>query len=104
MARKQAELPAEWSYGVWTVDVSTMSGPAGDPPPSATIRVDGEVAGLVTSASMGFRTGHRICLGYVEGRFAETTSGFTIDAFGTPCPAERHPHGIYDPHHTRPRG
>jgi len=93
-----------WSYGVWTIDIAAAPGEPGDPAPSATIRVDGEVAGFVTSASMGFRTGRRVCLGYVEGRFADTTTGYTIDVFGTDCPAERHAHGIYDPDHDRPRG
>ena len=102
--RDRADRPAAWSYGVWTVDVTDMPGPAGDPPPSAPIRIDGVVAGFVTSASMGFRTGRRVCLGYVEGRFADVTDGFTIDGYGHACPAERHPHGIYDPDHSRPRG
>jgi len=93
-----------WSYGVWTVDVSGIDGEAGDPPPSAPIRVGGEAIGFVTSASMGFRTGQRVCLGYVEGRFAEQMDGFTIDVFGSDCAAQRHAHGIYDPDHERPRG
>ncbi|MDW3178247.1 MAG: FAD-dependent oxidoreductase [Acidimicrobiia bacterium] len=92
-----------WSYGVWTVDTASMPGPVGDPPPSAPIRVNGEVAGFVTSASMGFRTGKRVCLGYVEGRFADVTDGFTIDGFGADLPATRHGHGVYDPDHERPR-
>ena len=98
-----AATPADWSYGVWTVDIADIEGPAGDPPPSATIRIDGEAVGFVTSASMGFRTGRRVCLGYVEGRFADHTDGFTIDVYGTQCPATRHDHGIYDPEHERPR-
>ena len=102
-ARRMAEQSAEWSYGVWTVDTSTMPGPAGDPPPSAPIRVDGEAVGFVTSASEGFRTGERICLGYVEGRHADTVDGFTIDGYGAHLRAVRHEHGIYDPDHERPR-
>ena len=101
--RRAADEPAEWSYGVWTVDTSAMPGLAGDPPPSAPIRLDGELAGFVTSASMGFRTGQRVCLGYVEGRFADHTEGFTIDGYGVHCPAQRHAHGVYDPDHERPR-
>ena len=99
----RAELPAEWSYGVWTVDMDGIEGPAGDPLPSAPIRVDGEAVGFVTSASEGFRTGMRICLGYVEGRHRDTTAGFTIDGYGVDCPAVRHEHGVYDPDHERPR-
>ena len=93
----------DWSYGVWTVDMSGVEGPAGDPVPSAPIRVDGIPIGFVTSASMGFRTGQRVCLGYVEGRYAEQMQGFTIDGYGIDCPAVRHAHGIYDPEHKRPR-
>ena len=101
--RAKAAKSAEWSYGVWTVDISGIEGPAGDPPPSAPIRIDGEAIGFVTSASLGFRTGERVCLGYVEGRFADATSGFTIDGYGADCPAQRHDHGPYDPEHLRPR-
>ena len=102
-AAAMATEPPAWSYGAWTVDTSRMEGPVGDPPPSAPVRVGGEVAGFVTSASMGFRTGQRVCLGYVVGRFADRMDGFTIDAYGADCPARRHPHGIYDPEHERPR-
>ena len=98
-----ADRPADWSYGTWTVDVSGAPGPVGDPPPSAPIRVDGEVVGFVTSASMGFRIGRRVCLGYVEGRFADRMDGFTIDAWGHDAPAVRHVHGVYDPEYERPR-
>ncbi len=100
----RAETPAAWSYGVWTLDISTMPGDSGDPPPSAPIRVDGEAVGFVTSASMGFRTAQRVCLGYVEGRHADTVDGFTVDGYGVDLPATRHAHGIYDPEHERPRG
>ena len=103
-ARAMADQPAGWSYGVWTVDISSMPGPAGDPPPSAPIRVGGEAVGFVTSASEGFRTGERVCLGYVEGHLADTMGGFTIDGYGVDLPATRHEHGIYDPDHERPRG
>ena len=99
-----ADGPAAWSYGVWTVDVSSMPGPVGDPPPSAPIRIGGQPVGFVTSSSMGFRTGRRVCLGYVEGRHAATTAGFTIDGYGADLPAERHASGIYDPEHHRLRG
>ncbi|MEM7093092.1 MAG: FAD-dependent oxidoreductase [Actinomycetota bacterium] len=101
-----AERPAEWSYGVWTLDAEGLDdvpGPAGDPAPSAAIRVGGEPVGFVTSASMGFRSGQRVCLGYVEGRHRDTSQGFTIDMYGVPCSATRHAHGVYDPDHERPR-
>ena len=80
-----------------------LPGEADDPPASATIRVDGRPAGYVTSASTGFRTGTRICLGYVEGRYAAAGTGFTIDVLATPCAATRHNEAIYDPEHERPR-
>ena len=78
--------------------------PAGDPPPSAPIRVNGDPNGFVTSASMGFHAGERICLGYVEGRHAHTVEGFTIDGYGAHLAAVRHEHEVYDPGHERPRG
>lgn len=101
--RAMADQPPGWSYGVWTIDPSSMPGPVGDPPPSAPIRVHSEAVGFVTSTAMGFRTGERVCLGYVEGRHSGTTEGFTIDGYGADLPAVRHTHGIYDPLHERPR-
>ena len=101
LARSKAD--ADWSHGVWTVDLDGVDGPAGDPAPSAPIRVEGRPVGYVTSASMGFRTGARVCLGYVEGQHAERMSGFTIDVFGTECQARRHAGGVYDPGNDRPR-
>ena len=102
-ALEAGRRPAEWSFGIWTVDLGPLPGEAGDPPPSATIRVDGRPAGYVTSASPGFRTGTRVCLGYVQGRHAAADTGFTIDVFGTPCPATRHRRAVYDPDRRRPR-
>lgn len=102
-ARRAAERPAAWSYGVWTVDTAAVPGGSTDPQPSAPILVDGCPVGFVTSASMGFRTGERVCLGYVVGDHRETVDGFTIDVFGTSCPAQRHPHAVYDPGNLRPR-
>lgn len=99
----RAGRAAEWCYGIWTVDLSGLVGRPGDPPPSATIRVDGDAAGYVTSASPGFRTGARVCLGYVGARYAQADRGFTIDAYGTACPAVRHRQAVYDPGHERPR-
>jgi len=52
---------------------------------------------------MGFRTGQRVCLGYVEGRFAASATGFTVDVFGTDCPAKRHFGAVFDPANKRPR-
>ena len=103
VALEASERPPEWSYGIWTVDIGPLPGELGDAAPSATIRIDGRPAGYVTSAGTGFRTGSRVCLGYVEGRFAAADTGFTIDVFGTPCPATRHRQAVYDPDHHRPR-
>ncbi len=93
----------DWSFAVFTVDTAAAAGPATDPPPSAPIRVDGQPVGYVTSTSPGFRTGSRVCLGYVSGQHSATVDGFTVDVFGARCPATRHPHGVYDPNHDRPR-
>ena len=102
-ARAASGGPHQWCYGIWTIDLNSLNGAPGDPAPSAPIRVDGRLAGFVTSASMGFRTGQRVCLGYVEGRFAASTTGFTVDVFGTECPAKRHFGAVYDPVNERPR-
>lgn len=48
---------------------------------------------------MGFRTGQRVCLGYVEGRYVDTVEPFTIDGYDADLPATRHAHGVYDPDH-----
>ena len=102
-ALEATQRQPQWSYGIWTVDIGSLPGELGDPPPSATIRIDGRSAGYVTSAGTGFRTGTRVCLGYVEGSRAAADTGFTIDVFGTPCPATRHRQAVYDPDHLRPR-
>ena len=107
-AAAMADRPSDWSYGTWTIDLDEVlvldgAGAPGEPAPSAPIRVDGEVVGFVTSASTGFRTDTRVCLGYVEGRHRDTSEGFTIDWYGHHAPATRHAHGVYDPDHTRPR-
>ena len=95
--------PQGWSYGIWTVDLGGLDGAPGDPAPSAPIRIHSRTVGFVTSASMGFRTGQRVCLGYVEGRFAATVTGFTVNVLGTDCPAQRHARAVYDPTNERPR-
>ena len=61
--------------------------------------------GLPNAGSVGtvFRTGTRVCLGYVEGRYAAVETGFTIDVYGTRCPATRHREAVYDSEHKRPR-
>ncbi len=87
----------EWSYGQWTLNLDDFDGEHGDPPPSAPILMNGQPVGFVTSAAMGFRTGQRVCLGYVQGKYSNTNSGFFIDIFGTPCPARRHTKPIYTP-------
>jgi len=97
------ERPADWAWATFTLDLSGLPGRPADPAPSAAILHDGRWAGYVTSASPGFRTGTRVCLGYVEGTFADARDGFSVDVLGTPCPATRHVHGVYDPDHQRPR-
>ena len=98
-----ADGPQGWSYGIWTVDLGGLDGAPADPAPSAPIRINGRPVGFVTSASMGFRTGRRVCLGYVEGPFAATATGFTVTVLGTDCPAQRHARAVYDPSNERPR-
>lgn len=102
-AQAAASEPRQWCYGTWTVDLNGLNGAPRDPAPSSPIRVDGRPAGFVTSASMGFRTGKRVCLGYIEERFAASTAGFTVDLFGTHCPAERHFGAVHDPANQRLR-
>ncbi len=92
-----------WAYRVFSLDITGLPGHPADPAPSAPIMHNGDVAGYVTSASAGFRTGKRIALGFVEARFAADTAGITIDVLGTTCPATVHTRGLYDPDHRRPR-
>ncbi len=98
--------PPGWAYVVLTLDDGAhgaLPGRPADPAPSAPIRVDGEVRGYATSAAMGFRTGRRVVLGFVEGAVAERWDSISVDVLGTPCPAERHAHAVYDPDNLRPR-
>jgi len=96
-ALEASQRPPDWSYGIWTVDIGPLPGEPGDAPPSATICFDGRPAGYVTSAGPGFRTGTRVCLGYVERQFAAADTGFTIDVFGTPMPGSPPPPGRLRP-------
>ena len=100
---ERAAGKAEWAYVVLTVDTSDAPGEPTDPAPSAPILHGGKPVGFVTSASQGFRTGERVCLGYVTRQYADLVEGFEIDVFATRCPAQRHEHSVYDPDHERPR-
>lgn len=92
----QAEKTAEWEFvGLEIAD------PSPDPLPSDPIFVDGALAGYVTSASMGFRTGKLLALGYVKHGSLPMGGNCKVRAFGTDRPARRHNPHVYDPENLR---
>lgn len=89
---------AQWVWCGFEVDSDNA-----DPMPSSSISRDGNLAGYVTSASFGFRTGKRLVLGYLQYECHELGASYTIDILGTPHDAVcRAPH-FYDPDDLRLR-
>ncbi|MGR3433937.1 MAG: glycine cleavage T C-terminal barrel domain-containing protein, partial [Shimia sp.] len=63
----------------------------------ASVRTEGRVAGTVTSAALGHRTGLNLALAFVEPDLAEPGTVLTVDVLGTPCPARVIAPSPYDP-------
>ena len=95
----QGSVEAEWEFvGLDILD------PGPEPLGSDPIVADGTLIGYVTSASMGYRTGKLLALGYVQkGRLAPGAPCH-VRAFGTDRAAVRHSPHAYDPENERLRG
>jgi len=94
LAIKDQDPP--WAFCGFEVD-----GIDADPLPSDPILHKGDLAGYVTSASTGFRTGKRLVLGYVAGKLTETKESFEIESFGKRIEASRASPHAYDPKNLR---
>lgn len=87
---------ADWTFCGFEVDSADA-----DPLPSDPILCDGYLAGYVTSASYGFRTGKRLALGYLASEFYGTDGRFEIESFGNRLGALRTSPHAYDPENLR---
>ena len=96
---RQAEQSPEWEFiGLEICD------PGPEPMSSDPIIIAGRVVGFLSSASMGYRTGKLLALGYVEAGALEMGGRCQVQAFGEMRESVRHSHHVYDPENTRLRG
>ena len=95
-ASEQRQGKAEWHFAGFEVESENT-----DPLPSDPILVAGELAGYVTSASQGFRTGKRLAMGYIRAEYRDAAEAFQIEVLGKPCRALPVPMPFYDPENLR---
>jgi dimethylglycine dehydrogenase len=73
-----------------------------DPPYMANIWSDGQIAGEVTSAAMGWRVGHVVALGMLRADLAVPGTQVEVEAFGARLAAEVLGGGaVWDPQNAR---
>ncbi len=95
-AQEMAGQDPEWCFFGFELESADA-----DAMPSDPITRDGKVVGYVTSAALGYRTGKRVALGYVENGAGGLGDSFTIEVLGRPCSALCvRPH-FYDPSNAR---
>ena len=69
--------------------------------PSDPILSGGEVVGYVTSATLGYRTGKHLALGYIQRGRVALGEACAVRAFGETRAAIRHAPRVYDPENLR---
>ena len=84
-----------------TLAVDSQDAPAHG---GASVRVDGNVVGTVTSAAMGHRVGMNLAYAFVLPEHAVQGSAVEVDVVGLPVPAKVIAPSPYDPEHSRMRG
>ena len=89
----------EWAFWGFTIENSDA-----DALPSDPILLDGELAGYVTSAGTGFRTGKRLAMGYLQHGNGAIGEVFEIIILGKRCRAVCGSPHVYDPDNERLRG
>ncbi|MDJ0686791.1 MAG: FAD-dependent oxidoreductase [Alphaproteobacteria bacterium] len=95
---RQSKTDAEWEFiGLEVTD------PGPEPLPSDPIVKGDEWIGYVTSATMGYRTGKLLALGYVRRGALAMGEGCAVQAFGALRLALRHSPHVYDPDNLRLR-
>ena len=93
---EQSGEPAHWQFiGLEITD------PGPEPLASDPILKDGALIGYVTSASMGYRTGKLLALGYIEAGTLSEGEKCHVQAFGDAGAAVRHSPHVYDPTNAR---
>ena len=94
----QHAADAEWEFvGLEILD------PGPEPLGSDPIEMDRELVGYITSASMGYRTGKLLALGYVLKDRLDMGAACVVRAFATARAAVRHNPHVYDPENARLR-
>ena len=87
----------------WTFVGLDINDPGPEPLPSDPIIQGGHVIGYLTSASIGYRTGKLLALGYVKTGTLDMGETCCVQAFGEMRLATRHTHHVYDPENLRLR-
>ncbi|KIN63940.1 FAD dependent oxidoreductase/aminomethyl transferase [Sulfitobacter noctilucicola] len=83
-----------------TLSVDTDEAPAHG---GASLRMNGEIVGTVTSGDWGHRTGLNLALAFIEPALATPGTEMTVDIIGVPTPAKVIESGPYDPTYARMR-
>jgi len=92
----QRDVEPEWEFiGLEITD------PGPEPLASDPILNGDDLIGYVSSASMGYRTGKLLALGYVRRGSIAINDTCTVQAFGEKRTARRHSSHVYDPENAR---
>jgi dimethylglycine dehydrogenase len=83
-----------------TLQVHAQDRPA---TPGASVMIDGQVRGTVTSGDWGHRVGMNLAYAFVDPALAAPGTALTLDLIGELIPASVIPAGPYDPGHSRVR-
>lgn len=94
---REALLAIKDQAPAWTFCGFEIPGADADPLAGDPILCDGSLAGYVTSASHGFRTGKRLALGYLAGNYSGTDGLYEVESFGDRSTALRTSPHAYDP-------
>ncbi len=84
-----------------TLDIACDHAPAH---PGASVLVEGQVIGTVTSAAWGHRIARNLAMAFVEPARAAQGTAVEVEILGERIPAIVCETGPYDPGNTRPRG
>ena len=92
----QRAQPPDWRFVKLMVDIADAEPLPGDP-----IMSRDKCVGYVTSASAGYRVGHCVALGYIDGRLPTSGLNPEIEVLGNARPAKLCTEAFYDPEHSR---
>ena len=98
---RDAVLDQKHATSEWQFIGLEITDPGPEPLPSDPILADGQVVGYITSASMGYRTGKLVAMGYVKTGTVDMNAACQVQAFDVLRSAVRHSHHVYDPENAR---